>query len=73
MNWKRRFSKVLGSFFTGYGGGFTAVLPGNHILAPDDIQWFWIFVLPMLSGLAVTWPQLGKVFTEYGNFRKDTT
>jgi len=72
MNWKRRFSKVLGAFFTGYGGGFAVMLPANGTLSPENIQWFWIFVLPILAGLVVTWPQLGKVFSEYGNMGKDT-
>ena len=65
-------AKVLGSFFTGYGGGFAAMMPGNAVLSPTEIHWFWIFILPMLSGLVVTWPQLGKVFTEYANMDKNT-
>ncbi len=48
------------------------MLPGNVIFSPETIHWFWIFVLPILAGLVVTFPQLGKVFTEYGNSKKDT-
>lgn len=48
------------------------MLPANGTLSPENIQWFWIFVLPILAGLVVTWPQLGKVFSEYGNMDKSS-
>lgn len=67
VNWKKRGFKLLGAFFTGYSGGFSAILPGNMVLNPQEILWFWIFVLPALSGLVVTWPQLAKIFNELGS------
>lgn len=65
MDWSRRGAKILASFFNGYGGGFTVALPTNFILAPATIEWMWVFTLPMLSGLAMTWPQMAKIFQEY--------
>jgi len=65
LNWERRGAKLLASFFNGYGGGFTVALPTNFILAPETIQWIWVFTLPFLSGLAMTWPQVAKMFQEF--------
>lgn len=65
MNWKKRGAKISAAFFNGYGGGFTVALPSNFILMPESIQWIWVFTLPLLSGLAMTWPQLAKVLQEY--------
>lgn len=64
MNWTRRGAKILAAFFNGYAGGFTVSLPSNYILSPQNIQWDWVFFLPIISGLALTWPQIGKVFNE---------
>jgi hypothetical protein len=65
INWKHRGGKVLGSFFTGYGGGFAAMLPTPALGLTLDFG--LIFLLPTLSGLVVTFPQLGKIFNEYAN------
>ena len=67
INWSKRGAKLLASFFNGYGGGFVVALPTNYLIDPQLIQWNLIFLLPLLSGLAMTWPQIAKVFNEYGN------
>lgn len=71
MNWKRRFSKVLGSWITGYGAGL-----GTVFTLSSYNQWeldlFNLFVIPSIAGLIVALPQLGKVFNEYGNSRSNT-
>ncbi len=67
VDWKKRGFKILASFFNGYGGGWTVGLPANVVLAPSEIQWGWLFILPILSGLTMTWPQLAKVFNEVAN------
>jgi len=67
VDWKKRGAKILGSFFNGYGGGFVVALPSNYLLQPQQIHWDLVFLLPILAGLAMTWPQLAKVFNEYAN------
>ncbi len=67
IDWKKRGAKIVASFFTGYSGGWTAVMSSNLILSPGDIEWGWIFILPMMAGLTTTWPQLAKVFNEIAN------
>ena len=66
VNWQKRGAKILGSFFTGYGGGFSAMLTGQSVVHPNEINFVALFFLPLLSGLVVTFPQLGKVFNELG-------
>ena len=67
----RRGAKILAAFFNGYGGGFVVVLPTNFILVPESIQWGWIFILPILSGLTMTWPQIAKILQEYSMESED--
>ena len=67
MTWKKRGAKLLSVFFTGYGGGFSAVLPANYLLLPESIDLSIIFFVPIISGLTMLWPQAGKIFGEYSN------
>lgn len=69
VNWSRRGARVLGAFFTGYGGGFAAMLPTPALGIQLDFG--LIFMLPTLSGLVVTFPQLGKIFNEIGGMTTD--
>ena len=69
VNWKQRGAKVLASFFTGYGGGFAALLPTPAVGIQIELE--WIFLLPTLSGLVVSFPQLGKIFNEYAGMKND--
>ncbi len=70
VNWKRRGAKVLGSFFTGYGGGLAAVLPAPALGV--QLEFGLIFLLPALSGLVVSIPQIGKIFNEYSRMDSDS-
>ncbi len=63
VNWKRRGAKVLGAFFTGYSGGLAAVLPAPALGV--QVEFGLIFLLPVLAGLVVSIPQVGKIFNEY--------
>lgn len=72
MNWKRRFSKVLGSWITGYGGGIASIFTISAYQS-WDINFVTLFLIPAISGLIVALPQLGKVFNEYGNMGKNST
>ena len=76
MNWTRRGARILGSFFTGYGGGFGTMIPAHYVLTPTtqliELQWGWIFLLPLLSGLVTTWPQIGKMLNEFSKMEPDT-
>ena len=71
MNWKRRFSKVLGSWITGYSGGLASIFTISAYQS-WEINFETLFLIPLISGLIVALPQLGKVFNEYGNVGKDT-
>lgn len=64
LTWKQRIFKLLSVFFTGYGGGFGVSLPANYIHAPDQINWITVFALPIIAGLLMMWPQIGKMFGE---------
>ena len=74
MNWFRRLSKVLGSWITGYGGGLATVFT---LSAHNQNHWEFtfvnLFIIPAIAGLIVALPQLGKVFTEYGNMESDSS
>lgn len=63
MNWKQRGAKLLSVFFMGYGGGFVAVLPTDY-LQDQNLNLFILFLAPILSGLAMMWPQVSKMFNE---------
>lgn len=67
MNWKQRCAKLLSVFFTGYGGGFAVIIPANYLYFPELINWYMIFTLPVISGLIMLFPQLGKMFGEMAN------
>lgn len=69
IDWSKRGAKILATFVNGYGSGFPVVLPANYLLDPTLIHWDFIFGLPILSGLVVTWPQIAKVINEYANSR----
>jgi len=64
VNWAKRGYKIIGTFFTGYGGGFATMIPGNIAFSPEELRWGLIFILPCISGLVVTFPQIGKIFNE---------
>ena len=67
LTWRQRISKLLSVFFTGYGGGFGVSLPANYIYSPDQVNWITVFTLPIIAGLLMTWPQIGKMFGEMAN------
>ncbi len=67
INWAKRGYKIIGTFFTGYGGGFATMIPANLAFAPGELNWFNIISLPIVSGLVVTFPQIGKIFNELGS------
>ena len=67
VQWAKRGFKLLGAFFTGYSGGFSVMVPANLTFAPGELNWFNIITLPILAGLVVTFPQLGKTFNELGS------
>lgn len=64
MIWKQRCAKLLSVFFMGYGGGFVAVLPTSYLTDPNHINLLILFLTPILSGLAMMFPQVGKMFGE---------
>lgn len=65
MNWRQRAAKLLSVFITGYGGGFSVVLSLRNV--QEGIDWVMLGVYPMLSGLIVLIPYLGKILGEYSN------
>jgi len=67
LTWKQRGAKLLSVFFTGYGGGFAVIIPANYLYSPDIINWLAVFTLPLISGLIMLWPQIGKMFGEMAN------
>jgi len=67
LTWRQRVSKLLSVFFTGYGGGFGVSLPANYIYSPDQVNWVTVFTLPIIAGLLMIWPQIGKMFGEMAN------
>ena len=67
LNWKQKGAKLLSVFFMGYSGGFVGVLPANYLLDPQNINLFVIFLVPGISGLALLFPQIGKMFGEMAN------
>ena len=72
MNWKRRLVKVLGSFVTGYGAGLGLDIPLIAILDPTALTVTNVMMYPVIAGLIVALPQLGKVLNEYGSFRPNS-
>ena len=67
MIWKKQVAKLLSVFFTGYGGGFAVIIPANWLYSPELINWYIVFALPVISGLIMLWPQVGKMFGEMAN------
>ncbi len=67
LTWKQRGSKLLSVFFLGYGGGFGVSIPVNYMHASHDVNWLTVFILPIISGLIMTFPQIGKMFGEMSN------
>ena len=65
MNWRKRGAYILGSFITGYSGGFGVVFAIDQ----TDLWDLSIksFMVPIVAGIIVALPQLGKVITEYSN------
>jgi len=70
MNVAKRLAKVLGSFVTGYSGGLALTIPIFSDFQAGNFEWFNIFVYPMMSGLIVSLPQLGKVLNEIGDMNE---
>jgi len=66
MNWKKRGIKVLGTFVTGYSAGLGMLFPLNSVGA-WQIDLSSIMLYPLLSGMIVALPSLGKVLIEYGD------
>jgi len=67
LTWKQQGAKILSVFFTGYGGGFGVSVPANYIYSPQEVNWIAVFTLPIIAGLLMTWPQLGKMFGDMAN------
>jgi len=67
LTWSQRGAKLLSVFFIGYGGGFGVSVPANYIYSSEEINWIAVFTLPIISGLLMTWPQIGKMFGEMAN------
>lgn len=51
----------------GYSGGFVGVLPANYLLDPQNINPLIIFLIPGVSGLALLFPQIAKMFGDMAN------
>ena len=60
-------AKIFSVFITGYGAGFGVVIPADYIHSPSSVDWAHLFILPIIAGLIVTFPQLGKMLGEYSN------
>jgi len=71
MDWKQRCSKILSVFFYGYGASIAPV--GAFISATDPVNFtlYNLVVYPALGGFILIFPQLGKIFGEIANDRKN--
>ena len=67
MTWKQHGAKLLSVFFTAYGGGLGVSVPANYLYSPDEINWLTVFALPVIAGLIMIFPQIGKMFGEIAN------
>ncbi len=70
ITWNQRIAKLFSVFFTGYGGGFAVSVPTHYLITEQMINWMLVFTLPLISGLMMTWPQIGKMFGDYSNENK---
>jgi hypothetical protein len=68
INWKKRGAKILASFILGYSSGMVVIIP-VHVISTEILIFGLIemFIWPILSGLVVAFPQMGKILNEYGN------
>lgn len=63
MNWKQRGYGLLSVFFYGYSAGFAGVL-GYGVTTLGELSMLNLIIFPSISGLAMTFPKLGKTFAE---------
>ncbi len=42
-------------------------VPANYLYSPDEVNWLTVFSLPIIAGLIMTFPQVGKMFGEMAN------
>jgi len=66
INWKQRVYGLLSVFFYGYSAGFAGVL-GYGATTSGELSIFNLIIFPSISGLAMTFPKLGKTFAELSN------
>jgi len=66
LNWKKRGAKLFSVFITGYGGGL-GVLYHTNFSYTLEMDWLNLFISPLISGLIVLIPIIGKMFGEYSN------
>ena len=71
MNWRQRGYKILSVFFYGYSGGLPAVGGFIAFNDPTNLTLFNLAVFPLIAGYIATIPQLGKIFGELSNARKN--
>lgn len=62
MNLRYYFWNSIGTFTTGYGGGFSIVLSLRNI--QDSIDWVTLGFFPIMSGAIALFPFIGKIFQE---------
>jgi hypothetical protein len=67
MDWNKRGAKLVSVFFTGYGGGFAVSVPTHYLITSHEIDWIMVFTFPLISGLLMTFPQIGKMFGDFAN------
>ena len=64
MNWTKRGAKLLATYITGYSGGLGTLMTLG--VMDSHVTVHFLFTIPMITGLIVTLPQIGKVLNEYG-------
>ncbi len=64
MNWTKRSAKLLATYITGYSGGLGTLMTLG--VMDSHVTFQVLFTIPMITGLIVTLPQIGKVLNEYG-------
>lgn len=68
MNWTQRLAKVLASWINGYSAGLGTIFTLSAYES-WQIDFSTLFLIPGISGLIVSLPQLAKVVNEIGNKR----
>lgn len=68
MKWAKRLAKVLGGWITGFSGGLGSIFTISAYKS-WELDFMTLFVIPSISGLIVSLPQLGKILNEYAEAR----